>query len=80
MNDKLDSLRMFFKITIAAFDMHDAVIRAVGQTPSINKMRLLHVMALDELGKETPDISMIDGLLHQMELLAEQNKINSSKI
>jgi hypothetical protein len=77
MKDRLDHLRMFFKITIAAFDMQDAIISAVGQTPQPNKMKFLHVMALDELNKETPDLATVDALLEQMELLAEQNKANS---
>ena len=68
------SLKQFFTVTNAAFTMMHSVSAAFGHIPHPTAMEMLHRMALTELEKEEPNAALLDGLLFQMEQLAEQNK------
>jgi hypothetical protein len=73
MDKKIKTLRTFFRISNIAFDCVMAMGAAFGGKPSISPMHQLHKLALAEIEKETPDLSVIDKLLEEMEKLAEAN-------
>jgi hypothetical protein len=68
------TLKQFFTVTTASFTMMSSVSAAFGHKPQPTAMEMLHRMALAELEKEEPNSALLDGLLFQMEQLAEQNK------
>jgi DeoR/GlpR family transcriptional regulator of sugar metabolism len=82
MDINIKKLKTFFTISNAAFEFTDTVQLTIGGHIHPNKMRLLHKMALEELEKFNPDLSIIDELLAEMESLAEfnsQQKTNLTK-
>ena len=73
MNKTVEKLRTFFKITNAAFDFMQAIQAATNTPFNLNIMHQLHKLALIEIEKEKPNLSLIDALLAEMESLAEKN-------
>lgn len=81
MNNKAHkTLKQFLTITTAAFTMMSSVSAAFGHRVQPTAMEMLHRMALAELEKDEPNAALLDGLLFQMEQLAEQNKRESEEI
>lgn len=83
MDKKIYTLRTAFRISTAAFDFANAVQSAFNGVIIPNKMHQLHKIALEEIEKESPDFIKIDGLLAEMERLAESHtnsEGNKSKI
>jgi hypothetical protein len=78
-NQQIQTLKRFFKISTAAFDFKNTIITAFGKTPHPTTMELLHRIALKELERDNPNPEVLDELLFQMQLLAEQNKRDSEK-
>jgi len=74
MENKIEVLRTFFRISNAAFDFQNSIQLAIGGHITPNKMQQLHKLALVEVEKENPDLSLIDSFLLEMERLAEINK------
>lgn len=75
----IDAIRTFFKISVAAFDMRNTIVEAIGQTVTPSVMETLHRLALNESMKDNPDMEFIDNALLRMEELAEINKLNNQK-
>lgn len=74
MDDKIKTLRTFFRVSNAAFEFQNSIqLATLGYIP-LNKMQQLHKLALVEIEKENPDLSLIDKLLAEMESTAEQMK------
>ena len=73
MDKKISQLRTFFRVSNAAFDFTSAIQSAFNGIVSPNKMHQLHKLALEEIEKESPDLSKIDNLVAEMENLAELN-------
>ena len=71
--DNIDKLRIFFKVSNAAFQMQQTIAEAFGQDLPISYMHQLHKLALDETNKEKPDMKFINNLLFKMEKVAEKN-------
>ncbi len=76
---KIDSLRKFFAISVAAFEMQHTISIAFGFNGNKSYMHNLHLTAKEEIGKESPDLSKIDMLLAAMEYCAEENSKNKTK-
>lgn len=74
MDKKIKTLRTFFRVSNAAFEFQNSMQLALLGYISLNKMHQLHKLALVEIEKETPDLSLIDKLLAEMEITAEQMK------
>jgi hypothetical protein len=79
MENKIKILRTFFRISNAAFEFQNSIQLAIGGHITPNKMQQLHKIALVEIEKENPDLSLIDNLLAEMEKTAEVNKPNFPK-
>jgi hypothetical protein len=80
MDKVIKRLRVFFRISNAAFDFMDATAEAItARSPVPSKMRELHRLALIEIEKENPDLKAIDNLLAQMEHTAAAPKPNFPK-
>jgi len=75
---RIEELRIFFRISNAAFDFKNAMQSYLYGVRIPSRMEQLHKMALQEIEKENPDLSgTIDALLAEMESLAELNsKLN----
>ena len=75
---RIEQLRIFFRISNAAFDFKNTMQSIFNMERSPSRMEQLHKMALQEIEKENPDLSgTIDALLAEMESLAELNsKLN----
>lgn len=76
MDKSIETLRTFFTVSCAAFDMQRTILKAfnpdrINFAPS--SMESLHRIALTEVMKDIPNIEYVDYLLNQMELLAEHN-------
>lgn len=74
MDKKIKALRTFFRISNAAFEFQNSIQLAFSGHIAPNKMHQLHKLALVEIEKKTPDLSLIDKLLIEMESEAEQMK------
>ena len=74
MDNKIKTLRTFFRVSNAAFEFQNSIQLAIGGHVTPNKMQQLHKIALVEIEKENPDLSLIDNLLAEMETTAEVNK------
>lgn len=74
MEEKIKMLRTFFKVSTAAFEFQDNVVSALNGVVMPNKMKSLHMLALSEMEKDSPDLVFMDNLLAQMEKLADENK------
>jgi len=69
MNEKnIDTLRKFFAVTVAAFEMQYAISVAFGYKGTKSYMHLLHINAKEEIEKEHPDLTVIDKYLAMMEM------------
>ncbi len=73
MDKKINHLRTFFRVSNIAFDCVMAMRVAFGGKSIVSPMHQLHKLALIEIEKENPDLSIIDNLLEEMEKLAESN-------
>jgi len=69
MDKKIETLRMFFRVSNAGFEFANAITG--NKTP--NNMQQLHKLALEEIEKENPDMAIIDKLLAEMQETAEVN-------
>ena len=74
MDKKIETLRTFFRVSNALFESRNSFQLAISGYTSLSKMHQLHKIALNEIEKENPDLSLIDNLLAEMEITAEQNK------
>jgi len=74
MDKTIKKLRVFFRISNAAFICMDSIVLAFDGKPVETKMKQLHKIALYEIEKENPDLSIIDALLIEMGKTAELNK------
>ncbi|MFO7972890.1 MAG: hypothetical protein R6U40_14240, partial [Desulfobacterales bacterium] len=63
MDKKIDALRKFFTITVAAFEMQHTISLAFGYKGTKSYMHLLHINAKEEIDKENPDLNVIDKYL-----------------
>lgn len=72
MEKTIHHLRIYFRITTAAFSFVDSIVLAVNGTVTPNKMKQLHFMALEEIEKENPNMLIIDRLLKEMETTAKK--------
>lgn len=70
---KIESLRTFFRVSNLALDFVDSFVKITGGNVIDNKMKQLHKKGLEEIEKENPDLLVIDNLLLEMQLLAEEN-------
>ena len=70
----IKKLRTFFIISNAAIEFYNSIQLAVSGHIVTSKMHQLHKMALVEIEKETPDLSLIYNLLAEMESTAEKMK------
>jgi hypothetical protein len=73
MDKKIDALRKFFTISVAAFEMQHTISTAFGFKGHKSYMHMLHLNAKEEIEKEEPDLNKIDTLLAMMEDCAEAN-------
>lgn len=71
LDKKIPQLRTFFRISNAAFEFQNSIQLAISGHIEPNEMQQLHKVALFEIEKENPDLSLIDNLLAEMENLAE---------
>ena len=76
MDNKIKTLQTFFRISNAVFEFQNSIQLVIGGHITPNKMQQLHKIALVEIEKENPDLSLIDNLLAEMEITAEANKTN----
>lgn len=70
---KIDVLRKFFTISVAAFEMQYTISVAFGYNGHKSYMHHLHLMAKDEIDKEFPNLNKIEILLKTMERCANNN-------
>lgn len=75
MDKEISQLRTFFRVSNAAFEFQNSIQLSFSGHIVPNKMHQLHKLALVEIEKENPDLSKIDGLLAEMEGLAELNNL-----
>lgn len=71
MDNKIKTLRIFFRISNAAFEFQNSIQLAISGYVSQSKKHQLYKLALVEIEKENPDLSLIDKLLVEMESTAE---------
>ena len=76
MEKRIKHLRIFFRTSTAAFNFINSLNEAFGRTVTQNEMQELHKLALEEIEKETPDLSKIDKLLLEIETIAENTTPN----
>ena len=74
MDNKIKTLRTFFRVSNAAFEFQNSIQLAFSGHIVPSKMQQLYKLALVEIEKETPNLSLIDKLLAEMEITAEQMK------
>ena len=74
MDDKINTLRKFFIISVAAFEMQHMIGAEFGLKAHKSYMHNLHLIAKEEIEKDVPDLNKIDTLLAMMEDLADDNK------
>lgn len=67
MDKKIETLRKFFAVTVAAFEMQHTILTAFGYKGTKSYMHLLHINAQEEIEKEHPDLNVIDKYLAMME-------------
>jgi hypothetical protein len=68
----IKKLRTFFIISNAAFELYNSIQLSFSGHIAPSKMHQLHKMALVEIEKENPDLSLIDKLLSKMESTADK--------
>lgn len=74
MDKKIETLQTFFRVSNAVFEFQNSMQLAISGHIAPNKMHQLHKLALIEIEKENPGLSLIDKLLAEMESTAEQMK------
>ena len=72
MDKKIKTLRTFFRVSNAVFEFQNSIQLAFSGHIVPNKVHQLHKLALVEIEKENPGLSLIDKLLAEMESTAEQ--------
>ena len=72
MDDKITQLRTFFRVSNAAIECISSIHKAFGSICSISKIDQLHKLALEEIEKENPNLSLIDLFLEQIEIEIEK--------
>lgn len=70
----IEALRLFFRVSNAAFAFADTVKAMIGQNTEPDAMQVMHKRALEELEKDNPDLELIDSILSAMEAQARLNK------
>jgi len=70
---KIESLKQFFAVSVAAFEMMHSMRVAYGYKGDKGFIHKLHLIAKAEIEKEHPDINKINVLLSLMEDEAEEN-------
>lgn len=73
MENIIETLRKFFTISVAAFEMQHTISTAFGYKWHKSYMHMLHLIAKEEIAKEEPDLNKIDTLLAMIEDCAEAN-------
>jgi len=71
--NKIDALRKFFTISVAAFEMQHTISTVFGFKGHKSYMHMLYLNAKEEIEKEEPDLNKIDTLLAMMEDFADEN-------
>lgn len=79
MNKKIETLKVFFTISVGTFDLMATIQKAFGKNCLPTAMEMLHRIALIEINKENPNLELIDSYLQEMELLAEENAKNNKQ-
>ena len=74
MDNIIKTLRTIFRISNAAFEFQNSIQLAILGHIVPNKMQQLHKLALVEIEKENPDLSLIDKLLAEMKSTAEKRE------
>lgn len=74
-NKQIETLKIYFEISNAAFEFQRSITSALGYVPHPTEMEILHNMALAELYKPEPNLGFIDYLLVKMEALAKQKPL-----
>lgn len=67
------TLKQFFTVSVAAFEMQRTVIIALGGKYHMSNMHSLHLEAQEEMDQDNPDMERIESLLERMEYLAKSN-------
>tara|TARA_R110002096_G_C14018656_1_gene669804 strand:- start:62 stop:325 length:264 start_codon:yes stop_codon:yes gene_type:complete len=69
----IKTLKKFFAISVAAFEMQNSVSKAFGYLGTKSYMHLLHLNAQEEINKEKPNLEKINKFLAMMESAAKDN-------
>ena len=77
--DRIEILRKFFRISNTGINCATSIQAALTGRVIDTPIYHLHRMALTEVEKDNPNLEIIDYLLMQMELLAEENTQKPSK-
>lgn len=72
---RVEALRSFFRVTNAVFNMQKEISKAFSGHNLVyeHPAATLHRLALNEIEKESPNMSMIDKYLELMEVEGKQN-------
>jgi hypothetical protein len=79
MKEKIKLLKLFFTISVAAFELQYTISVATGYKGHKSHLHNLHLMAKEEIEKENPDLDKIDFLLGLMEIEAKNNSKNKKE-
>tara|TARA_R110002049_G_scaffold191355_1_gene360294 strand:- start:727 stop:1023 length:297 start_codon:yes stop_codon:yes gene_type:complete len=72
----IKTLRIFFNVTVAAFEMQHSVLLAIGQPSVKSEVFLLNLRAQEEINKENPDLEKVDKIIETLVSITETtNKI-----
>lgn len=74
MDNKIKTLRTFFRISNATFEFQNSIQLVLLGYIVPNKMQQLLKLALVEIEKENPDLSLIDKLLAEIKITAEKRE------
>ena len=69
----IEQLRKFFRASNIVFEIVENIQLALTGYLIPNEMHQLHKIALNEIEKENPDLSIIYKLLERMELISANN-------
>ena len=75
----IKTIKQFFAISVAAFEMRESIRSAFGIKGSKSFMHCLHLKALDEINKSDPDMNKISVYLETMEKVAKRNSEKTDK-
>jgi hypothetical protein len=76
--NKIKTLKQFFDISVAAFEMQHSVSKAFGYSGHKSYMHTLHINAKEEINKEEPSLEKMDIFLSMMEREASKGNIKPS--